>query len=254
VNRLSSVSYAPRPGDHVDIITSVLFVDLDTDFQSILPNYSGLVIASGPPDPETGERDPLTVSIGSLLPRQLPDSTTGQMTDSGTSVPGVYGRVAIDPVLGQAVLLIPSEQQRARLVSHMLLQDVVVLQMGDFKTIAEEEAQRQQEEAAAAQEGAAATPEGEEAAPPKVEIPDVVTLIVTPQDAVTLNYLMYSGAEMTLALRNIFDPDRLVVNPVTLQFLLEQYQIPVPVRLPYDLHPRVDDLQQPILQNDIETP
>lgn len=252
VSRLSSVSYAPRPGDHVDVIASVLFVDLDTEFQSILPNYTGLVVASGPPDPETGERDPLTVEIGSLLPRNLPD-VTGEMGNPASASPGVYGRVAIDPVLGQAVFLVPSEQQRARLVSQMLLQDVVVLQMGDFQTIAEEEAKKQQEEAAA-QEGAAQETQPAEEAQPTVKVPDVVTLIVTPQDAVTLNYLMFSGAELTLALRNIFDPDRLVVNPVTLQFLLEQYQIPVPVRLPYDLHPRIDDLQQPVLQNDVVAP
>ena len=59
VRRLTSVSYAPRPGDHVDVIVTVLFVDLETDFQSILPNNTGMVISSGPADPETGERDPL---------------------------------------------------------------------------------------------------------------------------------------------------------------------------------------------------
>jgi pilus assembly protein CpaB len=133
------------------------------------------------------------------------------------------------------------------MVSQMLLQDVVVLQMGNFPLEKEEELEQQQEEAAA-QEG---QEEGTEEAPPPVEKPDVVTLIVTPQDAVTLNYLMFGGAKMTLALRNIYDPDRLVVNPVTLQFLLEQYQIPVPVRLPYGLHPRVDDVIEPVLRNDI---
>jgi len=250
VSRLSSVSYAPRPGDHVNVIATVLFVDLDTEFQSILPNYTGLVIASGPPDPETGERDPLTVEVGSLLPRDF-DPETGQMESPVSRVPGVYGRVAIDPVLGQAVYLVPSEQQRARLVSHMLLQDVIVLQMGNFPLEDEEELARQQEEqqAQAQAEGA----EGQQEQAPQIEKPDVVTLIVTPQDAVTLNYLIFGGAKLTLALRNIYDPDRLVVNPVTLQFLLEQYQIPVPVRLPYGLQPRLDLLEEPVLPNDEPT-
>ena len=51
INRLSSVSYAPRPGDHVNVIVSLLLVDVDTDFQAITPNLSGVVTASGPPDP-----------------------------------------------------------------------------------------------------------------------------------------------------------------------------------------------------------
>ena len=51
INRLSSVSYAPRPGDHVNVIVSLLMVDVDTDFQAITPNLSGVVTASGPPDP-----------------------------------------------------------------------------------------------------------------------------------------------------------------------------------------------------------
>ena len=174
---------------------------------------------------------------------------TAQVATGGSVAP--VGRAELDPVLQTPIYLVPSEDgQRPRMVSQMLLQDVVVLQMGNFPTEAEEEAARKAEEQAAAE--AEAAPEGgEEAPPPPIVKPDVVTLIVTPQDAVTLNYLMFSGAELTLALRNIYDPDRLVVNPVTLQFLLEQYQIPVPVRLPYGFQPRVDDVRQPVLRNDI---
>ncbi|MCG7853905.1 MAG: Flp pilus assembly protein CpaB, partial [Methanosarcinaceae archaeon] len=36
IDRLASVSFAPRPGDHVDVIASLLFVDVDTDFQTML--------------------------------------------------------------------------------------------------------------------------------------------------------------------------------------------------------------------------
>ena len=50
---------------------------------------------------------------------------------------------------------------------------------------------------------------------------------------------------MTLALRNPTDNSRLQISPVTLQFLLDQYQIPVPVRLPYGMYPRTDLLVLP---------
>jgi len=48
ISRLSSVSYAPRPGDHVNVIVTLLMVDLDTDFQSITPNQSVAVMPAGP--------------------------------------------------------------------------------------------------------------------------------------------------------------------------------------------------------------
>jgi pilus assembly protein CpaB len=215
MNRLSSVSYAPRPGDHVNVIVSMLFVDVDTDFQAITPNKTGVVIASGPPDPTSGERSPLTVEIAA----------------------GIYGKTLIDPVLGQAVYVFPSEGQRPRLVSSMLLQDVVILQVGDFPL----------ENQAAQQAAATPTPTAQEGQPPAAPpVPDVITLIVSPQDAVSLNYIMLAqsqlAAQLSLALRGANDSSREKTLPVTLGFLLEQYQIPVPAKLPYSLNPRIDQL------------
>ena len=38
VDRITSIAYAPQDGDRVDLIISVLFVDVDEAFQSIVPN------------------------------------------------------------------------------------------------------------------------------------------------------------------------------------------------------------------------
>ena len=87
---------------------------------------------------------------------------------------------------------------------------------------------------------------------PAPKAPDLITLIVNPQDAVTLNYLIYSGtAQLTLALRASGDDSRVQTEVVTLQFLLDQYKIPVPVKLPYGLEPRLDKLVSPFLPNDV---
>jgi len=63
-------------------------------------------------------------------------------------------------------------------------------------------------------------------------------------DAVTLNYILLAqehlAARLSLVLRGTNDDSRENTLPVTLQFLLEQYQIPVPARLPYSLNPRID--------------
>jgi len=226
VSRLSSVSYAPRPGDHVDVIASLLMVDVDTDFQAMTPNQSGVVTASGPPDPTSGERSPLTVAISN----------------------GIYGRVIIDPVLNQAVYLVPSEAQRPRMVSHMLLQDVVVLQIGDFplaNTAAEQPA------AVEGQPTPIPTQPASGQAPPPTPLPDIITLIVRPQDAVALNFILLAQSRMatqlSLALRGANDTSRENTLPVTLGFLLEQYQIPIPAKVPYSLTPRIDDLSPVLL-------
>jgi Flp pilus assembly protein CpaB len=220
INRLTSVSYAIRPGDHVDVIASLLMVDVDTDFQAITPNQSGVVTASGPPDPTSGEHNPLTVAISN----------------------GIYGRVIIDPVLNQAVYLVPGEAQRPRMVSHMLLQDVVVLQTGDFPL----ESKTSTTTAPAGQPTPVPTPTAAGQAPPPPPLPNVITLIVRPQDAVALNFILLGQPQMAtmlnLALRGANDASRENILPVTLGFLLEQYQIPIPAKVPYSLGPRIDSL------------
>jgi Flp pilus assembly protein CpaB len=47
ITRLSSVSYAPQRGDHVNVIVTLLLVDLDPAWQTKLPNWTGNVIAPG---------------------------------------------------------------------------------------------------------------------------------------------------------------------------------------------------------------
>lgn len=240
IDRLSSVSYAPRPGDHVDVIGTMLFADLDTDFQTILPNHTGVVIASGPPDPTSQQNNPLTVQIASLLKESVKNPETGEISAPDPIPLGIYGKVVIDPVLGQAVYLVPSENQRPRMVSQMVLQNSIVLQIGDFPS--EEELAVTATPLPEEQVPTQGQSVEEQAAPKK---PIVVTLIVNPQDAIGLNYMVYSGAQLTLTLRNPNDNERLNREAVTLQYLLENYQIPIPVRLPYGIQPRIDDLILP---------
>jgi Flp pilus assembly protein CpaB len=226
VSRLSAVSYAPQSGDHVNVIVTLGFVDLDTDFQTILPNKTGLVIGPG--------------TIEGALP-----NLTAQIQGSDSLV----GKAAQDETLGAPVYNQPSEPQRLRISSQTLLQDAVVLRLGDFTETAPTTAPTP-----VAPGEAQPTPE---AAAVVNKAPDVVTLIVTPQDAVTLNYLMNlgSGAKLTLALRASGDDSRVETEAVTLQFLLDQYNIPVPVKLPYGTQPRVDQLALPTLTNDtVATP
>jgi Flp pilus assembly protein CpaB len=81
------------------------------------------------------------------------------------------------------------------------------------------------------------------AAPPP--IPDTITLIVSPQDAVALTYLMHTGTKFNLTLRAPDDTTRVETEAATLQYLLSQYAIPVPAKLPYGMEPRTATLTEP---------
>ncbi len=231
ISRLSSVSYGPRPGDHVSVIVTMMFVDVDSEYQTRLPNE--VIQATGP----VASEDVNLLSMGFL------------QSESGI----LQGRTELDPLMNELIYVVPSEQQRGRLVSQTLLPNVMVLQVGDFK-LEEEEVmtpevtlpEDEPEEPVPAPE-----PEAEPVVTPVVEPPDVITLIVDPQDAVTLNYLLFSGAELTLVLRAADDDSITTTESATLQFLLDEYNITMPAKLPYGTEPRVDDPELPVLEKDV---
>jgi pilus assembly protein CpaB len=233
VDNLSSVSYAPRPGDHVSVIVSIPFVDIDSEFQSILPNQISSV--AGPSvDPEAGT-----------------NIVTIQVTGAG----GLQGRTELDPVLNELTYVVPAEKQRPRVVSQIVLHDAEVLQLGNFPLPEEEDAEADQAEAAEEGEEQAQQEqqqqqqqqqegEGEQQQPAPTP-PEVITLIVTPQEAVTLNYLIASELKLTLALRAAGDDSITPTEATTLQYLLDVYSIPVPAKLPYATEPRPEVSDSP---------
>ncbi len=211
-SRLSMVSFGVDDGAHVNLNACYLFVDVDPAFQTKTPDATAVLTSTGVPQ---NSLPILSVNVG--------------------GAGGPQGRLELDPSLQQPFFLIPSEDQRARPVCQTILQDVVVMKRGNFPlsgTSAQATQQQQQQQQAAA------------------PAPDVITLIVTPQDAVTLTYMVYTNAQMMMSLRNPSDQSRLATEAATLQFLLSQYNIPVPAKLPYALNPRIDALAAPVLPNE----
>ena len=215
-SRLESAAFGIRDGAHVDVNACFLFVDIDPSFQTELPNrVSGLI---GPDVAAEGQAPGITLTV------------------SGDG--GVQGRTEVETAFQQGIDVIPSDKRRPRLVCQMILQNVTVLKLGTFDLPQAQPVAEQQD------------PETQVA--PPVEIPDIVTLIVTPQDSVTLSYLVYGGAKITMSLRNVLDDSRVATEAATLQFLLSQYNIPVPAKLPYAMQPRIDSLSYPSLQSETE--
>ena len=221
IARLTSAAYGIQDGAHVNVTACMQLVDIDPSFQTILPNQVATV---GGPTSDTGKIAGISLTIGAK-------GTDGSLPPQG--------RTEVEPAFQQPIYVLPSEAQRPRLVCQMILQNVKVLKLGNF-------------DLNAAPTGAQPTPQGQQAAAPTTP-PDIVTLIVTPQDAITLTYMIYGNIPMSLSLRRADDDTRLATEAATLQFLLNQYNIPVPVKLAYGITPRLDSLALPFLPGDVVT-
>ena len=217
-NRLSLVGYGVKDGAHVNVNACMLFVDVDPAYQSALPNFTSVLKGTG------------------FVPDELPVLSVEAMTSEDASR---QGRVELDPTLQQPFYAVPSEAQRPRLVCQMILQDVVVMKLGNFAlqapvavdpNVTPSAAQTQQESS-----------------------PDIVTLMINPQDSISLNYFVYSGAILSMSLRNPNDTSRFDAQSATLTSLLTQYNISLPSKLPYAMQPRIDLLLPPLLPNDVVT-
>lgn len=232
ISKLSSVAYGLQKGDHVNVIASLLVVDIDNNFQSRLPNRTGIVTAPGP----IGDNQTYVTALVNSPP---------EYTVAPPSAASYMGRIEIDPTMNNPVYVIPSEAQRPRLVSQTLIQDVVILQLGAFSQTTTSDQPITAPIPQPGQPTLKATTTTQQrttttTTQTETKIPDVVTLIVSPQDAVTLNYLMLSGANLNMVLRSAGDSEVKNTEAVTLQFILDQYQIPIPAKLSNGLEPRLD--------------
>jgi len=233
ITRLSSVAYALQPGDHVNVLGSMLMIDVDPAFQSRLPNKAGEVSVSSIGAATEGGTvtSSLTVRVDSPL-RAL--ALTDPNPAWAANVEGTtLGRVELDQSLNQPIYVLPSELQRPRLISQTIVQNATVLWVGEFPA----------ENAGATQLTPTPTPvpaEGQEAAAPVPVRPDIISLIVSPQDAVTLNYFLLSKANLNLVMRGTGDVEQNTTEAVTLQYILDQYRMPYPAKLPYATEPRID--------------
>jgi Flp pilus assembly protein CpaB len=191
----SSVAWAVQPGDHVDVIISLLLVELDEEFQTTLPNGASCV---QPPEGEGCQS-------------------------------GVMGRLEVLPN-GWVVNLTPTGDQRPRMVTQLTVQDAMVLRIGDWPV--EGEAVPAEEQVP---EGTGEV-EGEPAPPARASV-EMMTLVVTPQDAMVLKYVEELGASIDLVLRSAGDTAQITTDSVTLQYVFERFNIELPSKLPYGVEP-----------------
>lgn len=233
MSRLSGVAYALRDGDSVDVVVAMLMIDIDQEFQAAGPDNTFHFIDSGG-----------TIITGSACSEV--EQTELGITCSNPSPPPV-GRIVTDPETGIQLYAVPAETQRPRLVTQRLVRNATVLHVG---TSPLSDVPSAAPVVVATPEAAAAPPGGEQPAATPAPPPDVITLIVSPQDALALNWAMKANVDLTLTLRAPHDTLEVDTTSVTLQYLIDNYSIAVPSKLPYGLEPRLDEIVPPVLGND----
>jgi Flp pilus assembly protein CpaB len=197
VDLLGGVAWLIQPGDHVDVLASWTFVDLDEDFQTVLPNQWAIL--------------------------ECPEETTCE---------GTMGRMELLPT-GLAVMVFPTGPGRSRYMAQMTIQDAVVLQVGFEEGVPPIPAAAVQPAEGETPPQAPPADGGEVVATPTVPAAQVVVLLVDTQDALILKALLELQADLDLVLRGTTDRFDAGVEPVTLEFLMSIYNLDPPARLPY---------------------
>lgn len=218
---VGQVAFGIQDGDYVDVILSFLFVDVDPEFQTRMPNTISLITRL-----ETGE-----LSIGA--PRQ--------------------GRTEASTLSPEGVLLGPSElSQRPRLVTQRTVKNAWVIHVGDFPpggsfigatptpvvlpTVEAPPGEGDQQQ----QQQAAPAPTATEFAP------WIITLAVTPQEALVLTWAVDSQIPITLALRPVQSAPEIDLDtePVSLDYMIRTYNAAPPNALEFALEPPITSVRR----------
>ena len=236
MDRLTSVAFGIQPGDRVDIIVSFLFVDLDEEFQSELPNNQTLVTID-----ENNLLTPGQPFNGRIITLRL------NVTDPLTNSTRATDYTAFEE---------PTEDPRPRLLTQRTIQDALVLHVGNFpldgRLFGEVATPTIEVEESPVPVGAQASNELPTPLPTAVPAPDIVTLAVTPQEAVILTYLIEARIPVTFALRSASDTSQVPTESVTLDYIMAQYGITVPEKREFSIEPAIRSIRQLVAAETIE--
>lgn len=248
IDRLSSVSYGLQTGDSVDIIASLLVVDMDEEFGSALPNMVNMISASF----TTEEDGPsaLTLSLG--------DEVQGRFDTRRIPLPLLEiegGRLRVaTTLLDYPVVIRPQESPRPRLVTHRFILDARVMWVGDLpadgRFFSEIPSPTPADAPAAQPQGQAQ--QGQEFPTLEPPRPETVVLAVSPQEAVTIAYMTERQTPLTLVIRPAADRSRRQTDQVTLDYIISQYDITIPRRNDYGLEPAIRSIRQIMVTDRIQ--
>jgi Flp pilus assembly protein CpaB len=215
---VGQAAFGIQDGDSVDVILSFLYVDVDPTFNTRMPNNVSLITRL-----ETGE-----LSIGA--PRQ--------------------GRPEASTLSPEGVLVGPSEpSQRPRLVTQRTVTNAFVVHVGYFPPGGKfigvtptpaEIATLPPPPGEQTQNQAAGTPEPS----PTAFVPVIITLAVSPQDALVLTWAVDAQIPITLALRQAGDDRVVATDPVSLDYMIRTFNAQPPNALEFALEPPITSVRR----------
>jgi Flp pilus assembly protein CpaB len=183
IDELSSVSYGIQPGDHVDILMSFFFIEVDQETQTEAPLCPPLC-----PAPEGAQEN---IEAPSQIPRP---------------------------------------------VAQLTVQDAEVLGVGRWgytAAVTEQQAQTQEQQQKS---------NNEVPAQQTVILPEYITLMLSPQDALVLKLARELGASIDMAVRAQDDHQVFTTQQVTLDYILARFAITLPAKQPYAVQ-KIQDLR-----------
>jgi len=212
MDRITSVAYGLQDGDHVDVIISMLFIDVDEVFQSITPNL-------------------VTLFTKTDVGIELKQGNGGRIDQSSIGT----------------VIVGPAERQRPRLVTQRTIQDALVVHVGEFplngRYLGELPTPTPVPVTQEADSGGGSNTTPQPTVTP-VPPPNIVTLGVTPQYAVVIVWAIDAKLPVTLALRSVNDRSTQQTTPVTLDYMMQEFHIEVPARRDFSIEPAVRSIRQ----------
>ena len=209
IDRQKSVAYAIQPGDSVDILVTAFFLDVDEEFQTPLPNKTRFFFPEF--DQETGAQIGVTLS---------------EAIDEGRFELGADELASI---------VFPSAFQFPRRVAQLSVQSAKVVRIGNWRVFDD-----QGNEIPTIKQP---PPPEEGQPPPPPPPPDIVTLAVTPQDALVLLWLRENGINSEMALRAAGEDEAdHLTEAVTLQYMLTRFNIAVPPKIEFIMSPSLLDI------------
>lgn len=205
MDRLSSVAYGLAPGDTIDVMFSMVFAQLDEEFETLLPNAAAFILfgSSGEGEGAEGEGSSETTRTVFII--------------------DPYGRFEVLSN-GDLAHIAPSGPQQPVPVS-FIIQNAKVIQVGPWEPPAPPAAPTPTLDPSQI----TPTPEGVEVTlTPTQEPPGVLVIALPPQQLLLLKYAIEHDADVDYALRGINDGQLYQITNVELGYLLERFNIEIP--------------------------
>lgn len=217
MNRLTSVAYGLSEGDYVDIMVTFFFRQIDEEFQTFLPNDASFYLeeavdaaeASGSTITET-----TTAAIFQLDPiGRFEELPTGDL---------VHIRPNKDDLSPRPVQVT------------MIIQNARVIQVGQYTLPGNPADFVPTPTPEPVAEGEATPTPPPSAIPTATPLPpDVIVLALQPQQQLLLRYAVDVNAQLFFALRGVNDGQLYTVENMTLDYLLERFNVEIPPNLGY---------------------